>query len=518
MSYPRDVALRETLRPFFRHPIARGLAGVLTANGLVGIVLAAAFHSVEMRDTTVALLLVLVTLLLSTKLGRVACMTAALTASVGFGVWFEDPVGHIQITDPESWIAVIMFLITSFLVAHLSLQARMRASEALHRQRETEMLYGLGKALVGVESVQAVAWTVVNQLVPHFGARGAAFHFLATDEIVEAGNGPAKLSRDVLRAVSAGQQPPAEGQVALVPVARRGETIGSLAISGGDLSQTMRDSLANLLSVACDRVRAVEALVEANRESEALLLNILPGEVARELRSNGMVAPRYFEDVTIIFIDIVSFTISTEKLAAEDLVVLLNDYFTAFDRISVRYGLEKLKTIGDCYMCLSGLPTRNPANPVDAVLAAFEMLQEVVARDRPENLVRWQVRIGMHTGPVVAGVVGINKFAFDIWGDAVNFSSRMESSSQPNRINVSALTYSRVKDFFACDARGKVLTKEGRAVDMYFVNGVLPRLADGDGSPPHGFLRRYRNYFQKDPPAFPAFLVASRGPAAAAAE
>jgi class 3 adenylate cyclase len=516
MSYPRDVALTEHLRSLSRHSAVRLLLSLLAANGAVAVVLAAAFHVVELRDTTVALLLVLVTLFLSLRFGRFACMTAALTAAVGFGMWFEDPVGDIHITDPESWIAVAMFLVTSFTVAHLSLQARTRASEALARQRETEMLYGLGKALVGVESVQAVAWTVVNQIVPHFGARSAAFHFFATDEIIEAGNGAARISSDALRAVSAGREPPPGAQVALIPVARQGETIGSLAASGAGLSQTMRDSLANLLSVACDRVRAVEALVEANRESEALLLNILPGEVARELRSNGIVAPKYFEDVTIIFIDIVRFTISTEKLAAEDLVVLLNDYFTAFDKISVRYGLEKLKTIGDCYMCLSGLPTRNPANPVDAVLAAFEMLQEVVARDRPENLVRWQVRIGMHTGPVVAGVVGINKFAFDIWGDAVNFSSRMESSSQPNRINISALTYSRVKDFFACDARGKVVTKEGRAVDMYFVNGVLPRLLDGDGAAPPGFLRRYRNYFQKDPPAFPEFLARRSAPAAAA--
>jgi adenylate cyclase len=118
------------------------------------------------------------------------------------------------------------------------------------------------------------------------------------------------------------------------------------------------------------------------------------------------------------------------------------------------------------------------------------------------------VRIGIHTGPVIAGVVGINKFAFDIWGDTVNYSSRMESSGEANRINLSERTYSRVKDFLACEPRGKVLTKDHREIDMYFANGVAPSLLDGSGQmPPAAFVRRYNVYFQKDPPAFPAFLV-----------
>jgi adenylate cyclase len=242
------------------------------------------------------------------------------------------------------------------------------------------------------------------------------------------------------------------------------------------------------------------------RESESLLRNILPVQIAEELRGRGQVEPRYFEDVTILFSDFVGFTRATENLAAEDLVNLLHTYFTAFDKIVGRYGLEKLKTIGDSYMLVGGLPERNPSHPVDAVLAAFEMVKAV--EDLSSEEAPWKVRIGIHTGPVIAGVVGIKKFAFDIWGESVNFSSRMESSGLANHINMSARTYSRVKDFFACESRGQVTTKEGKAYDMYFAKGILPKLIDDrTQSPPPAFVRRYRIYFQKNPPDFPGFLL-----------
>ena len=311
-------------------------------------------------------------------------------------------------------------------------------------------------------------------------------------------------------------------RVAMVPIRRGEEVAGTFAMCGGVVSDTVLRSIASLLSVVLERGQAAEELMLANRQleerhhqvekqkqvSESLLLNILPGEVADELRTKGMVSPKYFEDVTILFTDFVGFTLSTEKLAAEELVEMLHDYFTAFDQIVARYRLEKMKTIGDSYMCISGLPTRNPAHPVDTVLAAFEMLHAVEERAKRGRALGWKVRIGIHTGPVIAGVVGINKFAFDIWGDTVNYSSRMESSGEANRINLSERTYSRVKDFLACEPRGKVLTKDKRELDMFFATGILPSLVDAAlQTPPPAFVRRYNVYFQKDPPAFPDFLL-----------
>ena len=310
--------------------------------------------------------------------------------------------------------------------------------------------------------------------------------------------------------------------ISIIPVSVAGGIVGSLGICGVFLSETVQKSVAALLSVVLERMQASERLLVANQEleqkhrqieqekqiSESLLLNILPAQVADELRTKGVVSPKYFEDVSILFTDFVGFTTSTEKLAVEELVEVLHDYFTAFDQIAARYRIEKLKTIGDSYMCISGLPTRTPSHPVDIVMAALEMLHAVEERERLNRRAQWKIRIGIHTGPVIAGVVGVNKFAFDIWGDTVNYGSRMESSGQANRINLSERTYARIKDFFECEYRGKVLTKEKREVDMYFVNGILSSLVNGSpGGPPPAFLRRYNVYFQKDPPSFPAFLT-----------
>jgi adenylate cyclase len=242
-------------------------------------------------------------------------------------------------------------------------------------------------------------------------------------------------------------------------------------------------------------------------KTEDLLRNILPASVAEELQTQGAVQPMYFEDVTIAFADFVGFTVSTEHLPAEDLVHVLHEYFTAFDNIIRRYGLEKLKTIGDCYMFAGGLPERTRSHPVDVILAAFEMIR-VTQQLSKQGPVDWKLRIGLHTGPVIAGVVGIYKFAFDIWGESVNFSSRMESSGAPGRINLSLNTFQRIKDFFACEKRGKVRTKDGRDVEMYFAEGLASSLLANKNLPPATcFEQRYRTYFRRDPPPIPDIIM-----------
>jgi len=282
----------------------------------------------------------------------------------------------------------------------------------------------------------------------------------------------------------------------------------------GRLADAFNEMAGNLLNARTEMEKTQLELKIRNQEvetqrqvSESLLLQILPAKVAAELQARGSVQPKYFDDVTIIFTDFKGFTLSTEKLAAEELVYLLHDYFTAFDEITSRYGLEKLKTIGDSYMCAGGLPQRNSSHPIDAVLAAFEFVKVVQDRDRPDGQVHWQVRIGIHSGAVIAGVVGIQKFAFDIWGDTVNFASRMESSGVPNRINLSSATHTRIKDFIQCEYRGKVQTKEKREYDMYLAEGILPNLVNDSSCPPSAFVRRYHTYYEKDPPSFPSFLV-----------
>jgi len=292
-----------------------------------------------------------------------------------------------------------------------------------------------------------------------------------------------------------------------------------IAVKGKDelsaLGRAFNDMAEKLQAARDELTTANEQLASRNTDldkerqvSESLLLNILPSQVADELETKGSVEPRYYEDVTVVFTDFVGFTLATETLAAEDLVRILNGYFTAFDEISKRYSLEKLKTIGDSYLAVGGMPARTPSHPVDAVMAAFDMVEAVRQQNLRDPLATWSVRVGVHTGAVVAGVVGTQKFAFDVWGETVNFASRIESAGSANQINVSGATYLRIKDFFECEHRGKVLTKEKREVDMYFVRGLQPSIkADGGEIPPPTFVRRYRTYFQKDPASFPASLV-----------
>jgi len=217
-----------------------------------------------------------------------------------------------------------------------------------------------------------------------------------------------------------------------------------------------------------------EQLTNEKQKSDNLLRNILPEEVANELKQTGEAEAKQFNNVTVLFTDFRGFTTMSEKLAAKDLVKDLHECFSAFDRIVEQHRLEKIKTIGDAYMAAGGLPSANETHASDAVRAAFAMrtfVEEGKQRKIAKGLPYFEIRIGIHTGPVVAGIVGVKKFQYDIWGDTVNTASRMESSGEVNKINISKTTYECVKDKneFVFENRGKIEAKNKGALEMYFV-------------------------------------------------
>lgn len=213
--------------------------------------------------------------------------------------------------------------------------------------------------------------------------------------------------------------------------------------------------------------------IEREKEkSENLLLNILPAAVAEELKVNQKATPRVFSEVSILFSDFVGFTQLTEGLTPVELVAILDTLFREFDRIMERHGLEKIKTIGDAYMCAGGLHNEAQGQAVEVVTAGLDMVKALDAFNLKQAVAgkpEWHIRIGVHTGEVVAGVVGETKFQFDIWGDAVNTASRMESSGQANRVNVSGATHERIKEDFHCTSRGKIAAKNKGLIEMFLV-------------------------------------------------
>lgn len=217
--------------------------------------------------------------------------------------------------------------------------------------------------------------------------------------------------------------------------------------------------------------RTVELALE-KKKTEQLLMNILPEETAKELIKNGMAKAKRFEEVTVMFTDFQNFTSTSEQLDPEELVQELNNYYTVFDTIISQYGIEKIKTIGDSYMCASGLPLENAAHAEVVVKAAIEIQQFIVSNKKRSSAIGaryFDLRIGVHTGPVVAGIIGYKKFAYDIWGDTVNIASRMESSGEIGKVNISGATYAQVKDKFNCTYRGKIEAKHKGEIDMYFI-------------------------------------------------
>jgi class 3 adenylate cyclase len=211
------------------------------------------------------------------------------------------------------------------------------------------------------------------------------------------------------------------------------------------------------------------------QRTDELLLNILPKEVATELKEKGTTTAKVYEEVTVLFTDFENFTLISESMNAQDLVNEIHYCYSAFDTIISRHGLEKIKTIGDSYMCAAGLPVKSASHAYDAAAAALEMCAFIEKEKQirsQRGLPFFDIRVGLHSGPVVAGIVGLKKFQYDIWGDTVNIAKRLESGGQAGKVNISGSTYHFINDRYDCHYRGRFEAKHKGQIDMYFVEGA----------------------------------------------
>jgi len=237
--------------------------------------------------------------------------------------------------------------------------------------------------------------------------------------------------------------------------------------------------------------KRTEDLIIEKEKTEALLANVLPKNTASEIMEKGKATKIKYNFVTVLFSDIQGFTKIAEETNPEILIDELDKFFFYFDSVVEKFGIEKIKTIGDAYMCAGGIPEKNRTNPVEVILAALEMkgyMTRLKETSELEGMKYWDIRIGIHTGTVVAGVVGQKKLSYDIWGDTVNIASRMESSGEAGKINISGTTFEFVKEFFTCEYRGKMPVKYKGELEMYFVNGIIPELCDENGGPNREFV------------------------------
>ena len=238
------------------------------------------------------------------------------------------------------------------------------------------------------------------------------------------------------------------------------------------IRQANRKLKAQKLQIAAQ----AQELAAEKAKSEALLLNILPREIAEELKNKKQATPRYYQMVSVLFCDFKGFTEYTERHTPEQVVCELNECFSAFDDICARYNMEKIKTIGDAYMCAGGVPKPNLTHAADAVLAGLAMQEFIQKRKYHKQLhgkPYLELRVGIHTGPVLAGVVGKNKFAYDIWGSTVNVAARMETAGEAGKVNISEATYKQIKGQFYCRYRGEIEAKGLGKMDMYFVEEII---------------------------------------------
>ena len=223
-------------------------------------------------------------------------------------------------------------------------------------------------------------------------------------------------------------------------------------------------------------IKMTNSIIEEEKNrTNILLLNILPEETAIELKQRGKVQAKRFESVTVMFADFEGFTHYSENLSPEKLVESIDFYFSQFDAIMEKYNLEKIKTVGDAYMCAGGLPFPTEDHAHKVAHAAMEIVRFVDTSKilDIEDQARFKIRIGINTGPIVAGVVGIKKFSYDIWGDTVNIASRMQCHSEAGKINISEFTYKIIKNDFDCEYRGEIEVKNKGKMKMYFLNGLI---------------------------------------------
>ena len=247
-----------------------------------------------------------------------------------------------------------------------------------------------------------------------------------------------------------------------------------------------------------EQVEKQKRMLEIEKEkTEKLLLNILPREMADELKNKGKAKARHYRSATVMFTDFKNFTYLAENYKPQELVAELDSYFIRFDEIVEKYNVEKIKTIGDAYMAAGGVPIRNKSNAIDTTLAALEIqraMAEIKAAKKKIGAEGWDLRVGLHSGDLIAGVVGIKRLAYDIWGDTVNVASRIESNGEVGKVNISETTYQSIAEFFVTEYRGKVDAKNKGLIDMYFVHKIKPELSENeDGITPNEAFWHYVN-------------------------
>lgn len=290
---------------------------------------------------------------------------------------------------------------------------------------------------------------------------------------------------------------------------REGHALGTLCVVGfepHELRPSQREAVRRLSQQAMALLELRRQLIErdalleelaqaktsaeqARDQSDDLLRNILPQKVAEELKASGHVEPRFHEAITILYSDFKEFTLLTETLDPARLLAQLDQNFGRFDDIAKMNRLETIKTIGDAYLCAGGLPETNRTHAIDACLAALQMQAFIRNANRQREKLRlpsWELRIGVNSGSVIAGVVGQRRFTYDIWGNSVNVAQRLEEACEPGRVNVSASTLHHVARLFQTEPRGQVEVKHIGAVDMYFLDRIRPEFsADPDGHMPN---------------------------------